>query len=379
MSQESTGISSFPEEKGQAPESDYRSLFDSIPSPIFILDRKNLKILDCNESVRNVYGYCKEEILRTSFLRFFEEGEQQNYALELRNSEILNYVGQVTREGKTIFVNILVSPYQHMGKPALVVLCSDIIRILRAKQQLVQASKMATLGEMSTGIAHELNQPLSVIKTASSFLLSRAEKGESIKDEILRLMLEEIDIHVDRASGIINHIREFGRRSEAKKEEVKVNVALQRALEIFSQQLKLRRIEVFRDLDENLPPIMADLNRLEQVFINLLINARDAIEEKREKLQDMCSIERITVSTKACGGVVRIEISDTGIGIPDALLDRIFEPFFTTKEVGKGTGLGLSISYGIVQDYRGTLQVETEENKGSTFIVQFPIQVNSNG
>jgi histidine kinase len=238
---------------------------------------------------------------------------------------------------------------------------------------------MATLGEMATGVAHELNQPLSVIKTASSFLVNRFGKGEKPRESVLKAMIEEIDSHVDRATGIVRHLREFGRKSEAKKEKVQVNVVLQRALDIFSQQLKLRNIEVLCELEESLPLIMADGNRLEQVFINLLINARDAIEQKRDKFGHADMEERIFVKTSARLGKIKIEIKDTGVGIPEDLLDRIFEPFFTTKKTGKGTGLGLSISYGIVQDIDGTIEVQTVENEGATFVIQFPVMVNVDG
>jgi histidine kinase len=242
-----------------------------------------------------------------------------------------------------------------------------------AEQQLIQASKMATLGEMATGVAHELNQPLSVIKTAGSFLVKKVQKGEDIKDDILKTMAEEIDSHVDRASKIISHMRQFGRKSDVKTERVHVNETLNRALEIFSQQLKLREIEVVMELEEDLPPIFADSNRLEQIFVNLLINARDAIEEKWEKGALEGEVKRILLKTSSKDGLVIIEVKDTGAGIPKSVLDKIFEPFFTTKEVGKGTGLGLSISYGIVQDYDGTIKAETQEGFGSNFIIRFPI------
>jgi histidine kinase len=350
----------------------YRAIFDSLPNPIFILDRRSLKILDCNRSVKEVYGYAKEELIESSFLNFFEEGEHQNYALELRNASVLNHVRQVTQDGRSIFVNIRVSPYQYLGRKALLVTSSDVIRIMVIKQQLIQASKMATLGEMATGIAHELNQPLSVIKTASSFMLNWLRRGEKLNDEVLRTMLDEIDGHVDRATGIINHIRQFGRKSAGARELLSVNRVLQQALDIFSQQLKLRDIEVVTELAADLPPILADPNRLEQVFINLLINARDAVEEKRERLPHGERPHRITLTTRLQKRMVRIEMTDTGVGVPEALIDKIFEPFFTTKPVGKGTGLGLSISYGIVQDFQGSLRVESQENHGSTFIIQFP-------
>ncbi len=232
---------------------------------------------------------------------------------------------------------------------------------------------MDTLGEMAAGVAHELNQPLSVIKTASSFLRRKVKKKEVIQDEILETLSEEIESHVDRSSRIINHMREFGRKSEVKKEEVQVNEALNNALEIFNQQLRLREIAVVKELEEDLPPILADSNRLEQVFINLLINARDTIEVKREQAHDKGEAKEIYLKTSLKNGMVTVEIKDTGTGIPKSVLDKIFEPFFTTKKVGKGTGLGLSISYGIVKDYDGDIKVETREGSGSNFIVQFPV------
>ncbi len=354
-------------------EEKYREIFNNIPNPVFVLDRKSLKILDCNDSVRAVYGFRKEELIKTSFLNFFDDSEHQHYALEIRNSDNLINTRQITRDGKIIYANIRVSPSEYLGRVALLVTTSDITKRLLAEQHLIQASKMATLGEMATGIAHELNQPLSVIKTASSFIIKKVKREEKIRDDILRTMAEEIDSHVDRASKIINHLREFGRKSEVKKERVRVNEPLEKSLEIFSQQLKLREIEVVKLFEENLPPVMANANRLEQVFINLLINARDAIEEKWEKLGHRRGDKRIVIRSSFKDGMVIVEVKDTGCGIPKNVHDKIFEPFFTTKRVGKGTGLGLSISYGIVQDYEGTIRVETVENEGSNFIIQFPV------
>ncbi|MBT3185849.1 MAG: PAS domain-containing sensor histidine kinase, partial [Nitrospina sp.] len=244
---------------------------------------------------------------------------------------------------------------------------------LLAEQQLIQASKMATLGEMSTGVAHELNQPLSVIKTAGSFLHKKVLKGQNIDDETMKTLTSEIDSQVDRASKIINHMREFGRKSEVVSEKVQLNDALKRALEIFRQQLKLREIEVVVDLQPDLPSIMADSNRMEQVFINLLINARDAIEAKWwGNVDPKDNAKKIFLKTHSKDGIAIVEIGDTGTGISPSIIDKIFEPFFTTKQVGKGTGLGLSISYGIVRDYDGTISVKSQEDKGSNFAIQFP-------
>jgi len=353
-------------------EEKYRTIFNTIPNPVFVLDRKTLEIWDCNDSVTAVYGFHKDEILMTSFLNFFDDSEKDHYESKLKSSSTLNQVRHMNKEGQIIFVNIRISPSEYIGEKVLLVTTSDITKRLMAEQQLIQASKMATLGEMATGISHELNQPLSVIKTASSFLKKKVDKKEEIKDEILKTMTEEMDSQVDRASKIITHMREFGRKSDVKHEMVQVNESLNRALEIFIQQLKLREIEVVKELEKDLPPIQADANRLEQVFINLLINARDAIEEKWEQRVQEGEAKKIILRTRTKDGVVIIEIEDTGNGIPESILDKIFEPFYTTKELGKGTGLGLSISYGIVQDYNGTINVETQEGEGSRFIIQFP-------
>ena len=361
------------EEEIRRSERKYRDIFNNIPNPVFVLDGKSLTILDCNDIVKTIYGFSKDELVKESFLKLFEETEHQHYALDIRDFDTLNHVRQLTKDGRLIYVNIRISPSEYMGRDALLVTTSDITKRLLAEQQLIQASKMATLGEMATGIAHELNQPLSVIKTASSFIIKKVNKGQPIRDDILKTMAEEIDSHIDRAANIINHLREFGRKSEVKKEAVLVNEPLEKALEIFSQQLKLREIEVIKDLDMNIPSILANSNRLEQVFINLLINARDAIEEKIEKSASRSVVKKITLKSFSDNGKVTVSVKDTGMGIADSVLDKIFEPFFTTKKVGKGTGLGLSISYGIVQDYEGTIKVETKENEGSEFTVQFPI------
>ena len=333
---------------------------------------KTLDIVDCNDSMTSMYGFEKEEILGTSFLDLFEENDREQYATALKAANDLNRVRQFRKNGNTMFVNIFASYSEYMGREVLLTTASDVTTRLMAEQQLIQASKMATLGEMATGVAHELNQPLSVIKTASSFFLKKIRRKEPVTEDVLETLAAEMDSHVDRASKIITHMREFGRQSEVKRTEVQVNEALLKALEIFSQQLKLRQIEVVRDLAEGLPPIMADSNRLEQVFINLLTNARDAIEERWQQAEKKAGAKRIFLKTNSQNGTVVVQVQDNGKGIPLAARDRIFDPFFTTKEAGKGTGLGLSISYGIVRDYDGTIKVESREGEGAIFTIEFP-------
>jgi histidine kinase len=310
---------------------------------------------------------------RKSFLELFGPEEKDHYGNLIKKSKVINQARQFNKDGSALFVNIMISPSDYPGKKVLLVTTSDITQRLETEQQLIQASKMATLGEMATGVAHELNQPLSVIKTASRFFIKKIRKKEKIEDDILFTMSEEIDSYVDRATKIIGHMREFGRKSETDLEKVDINEVLKRAFEILGQQLKVRGIEVVWDLEESLPPIMADSNRLEQVFINLLINARDAIDEKWQTQPHQQSDKRISLKTRSGKQKIIVEIHDTGMGIPDELLDRIFEPFFTTKKVGQGTGLGLSISYGIIRECKGKVKAVSAEGQGAGFIIKFPI------
>ncbi len=361
------------EEELKKSEQKYYAIFDNIPNPVFVLDMETLEILDCNTSVEAVYGYPKDEMIRKSFLELFGPEEKDHYGKLIKQSSLINQARQINKSGNILFVNIMLSPSDYPGKKVLLVTTSDITQRLETEQQLIQASKMATLGEMATGVAHELNQPLAVIKTASRFFMKKIRKKEKIEDDILFTMSEEIDSYVDRATKIIDHMREFGRKSETDLEKVDINEMLKRAFEILGQQLKVRGIEVAWDLEEDLPPIMADANRLEQVFINLLINARDAIDERRQTQPHQQSEKRISLKTRSGKQKIIVEIHDTGMGIPDELLDRIFEPFFTTKKVGQGTGLGLSISYGIVRECKGKIRAVSSEGQGAGFIIKFPI------
>jgi histidine kinase len=360
-------------------ERKYHGIFNHIPNPVFVLDNETLEIIDCNESVRAVYGYERDEIQQRSFLVLFPNEEKDTYELKIRQHAVINQARNLNADGKTLYVNIRISPAEYPGRKVLLVTTSDITKRLEAEQQLIQASKMATLGEMATGVAHELNQPLSVIKTASSFFIKKIHKKEALDPDVLANMLTKIDGNVDRASRIINHMREFARKSDMDLEKVQLNEVLEKAFEIFSQQLKLRGIEVVWDIESPLPKINGDAGRLEQVFINLLLNARDAIEEKWNAGDPGECDKRIVLRTYSSRNEVICEVCDTGKGIPEGFADRIFEPFFTTKEVGKGTGLGLSISYGIVKDCGGTIRVAPNPPGGACFILTFPMAGKTDG
>jgi len=354
-------------------EKKYYGIFDNIPNPVFVLDADSFLVLDCNASVTAVYGYAKKEMTGRTFLDLFKADERDYFAFKLTTSSIINQVKHIRQDGRELYVNIRISPTEFPGQKALLVTTSDITKRLEAEQQLIQGSKMATLGEMATGVAHELNQPLSVIKTASSFCMKKINRNEPINEKILFSMLEKVDSNVDRASKIIHHIRTFARKTELKLSPVQLNEVLANAFEIFSQQLKVRGIEVIWELDPALPKIKGDAGRLEQVFINLILNARDAIEEKWVGQDTVPGNKRITLRTcLADDRHVVAEVLDTGPGIPSSRINKIFEPFYTTKEVGKGTGLGLSISYGIVKDCNGDIRAESMPGGGACFRLVFP-------
>ena len=360
------------EEELERSEKKYRDIFNNIRNPIFVLDADTLEIIDSNNSVQSVYGYGRDEITGRSFLALLPENEKSRYAAEIRRASVINQVKQIRKDQEIIYVDLWVSLSEYPGKNVLLVTTSDITQRLETEQQLIQASKMATLGEMATGVAHELNQPLAVIKTASRFFMKKVNKREKIDDEILFTMSDEIDSHVDRAARIINHMRQFGRKSDPKLDDIQINDVLEKSFEIFSQQLAVRGIEVAWEIEENLPRIKADAGRLEQVLINLLINARDAIEERWASKSPQKGDKKITLRSRAEGERVVVEVLDTGVGVAESIIDKVFEPFFTTKDAGKGTGLGLSISYRIVHDLGGSIKVVSREGEGARFIITFP-------
>ena len=367
------------EDELEKSEKKYHEIFNHIPNPVFVLDADSLEIIDCNDSVEAVYGFSKDKVLHGSFVDLFAQDEKDRYREKIKTSAVINRIKHLDKQGKILFVNIRISLAEYPGKKVLLVTISDITQRLETEQQLIQASKMATLGEMATGVAHELNQPLSVIKTASSFSIKKLNKKESIGGDTLFNLLNKIDGNVDRATKIINHMRQFARKSDLDFEKVQVNDVMQSAFEIFSQQLILRGIEVIWQLERDLPKINADPSRLEQVFINILINARDAIEERWGPEESEKADKRIILKTKRKADIIISEVCDTGMGIPPTIKDKIFEPFFTTKEVGKGTGLGLSISYGIIKDCGGSIRVRPNTPEGACFIIQFPIPMANNG
>ncbi len=359
------------EEDLEATEKKYQAIFNNIPNSVFILDMDTLEIQDCNQSVESMYGHKRSDIIGRCFLNFFKPEDRDHCESRLRKIAGIDKIRHITKDGRNIIVNISVSVSEWRDRKVLIVATSDITQRLDAEQQLIQAGKMTTLGEMATGIAHELNQPLSVIRTASNYIMRKAKKKEQMDGDMFLNIASKISNNVDRASSIIDHLRDFGRKSDLVARRVEVNGILERAVDLLDHQLKLRGITVTWHLGADLAMVFADPIRLEQVFMNLLLNARDAIEEKL--IQKPEGEARINICTRRLEEAVVIAIRDTGVGIPENLAEVIFSPFFTTKEPGKGTGLGLSITYGIIKEYGGSIEVKSILGKGATFIIKLPV------
>jgi histidine kinase len=354
-------------------EKKYVDIFNNIPSAVFMLDEADFSIRDCNRGAVNLYGWAKAELSRMSFLDLFADVEKGGFVKAIKKDRGIDQAKHISKDGREFFVTISASPSEFNNRKVYLVTVRDISKRLETEQQLIQAGKMATLGEMATGVAHEINQPLAVIQASVDLVKRSLARGEAPGVPLLKRVTELVVEQVDRATKIIGHMREFGRKSGVHLEEVALNEVLRRSFDFFSQQLSLRSIEVVWDLDDKLPLVNCEPNRMEQVFINFLVNARDAIEERAAREEGRQTLRRITIKTMHNQDYVTVRLADTGVGVPEALMTRIFEPFFTTKQVGKGTGLGLSISYGIVKEYGGVISVVNNEDGGASFFIRLPV------
>jgi signal transduction histidine kinase len=229
------------------------------------------------------------------------------------------------------------------------------------EQRLMRSEKLASIGRLAAGIAHEINNPLTSVLTFSSLLLRKAE----IEDQ--KEKLEIIVKETTRCRQIVRDLLNFARQGEPKKEECSINQVIESALSLTKNQLKMSemRIVVKKELEE-LPLLQLDLDQMLEVFVNIIINAIDAMPQGGEL--------HFTTRLAQGGKTVEIRASDTGYGIPRENLAKVFDPFFTTKDAGKGTGLGLSVTYGIIDRHNGTIDVESEIGKGTTFIIKLPVE-----
>jgi two-component system NtrC family sensor kinase len=234
--------------------------------------------------------------------------------------------------------------------------------LVAMQARVAQSERLASLGMLAAGVAHEVNNPLGGI-----LALTALTAEDMPKDHPNRENLEEVIRQTERCRDIVRRLLEFSRQSKGNTEPVDLNKVLQDTLSLVEKQAVFFNVDVVWDLDPQLPRVTADRSQFQQVFINILMNAVQAMNERGT----------ITIVTRhnAASGCVEAAVSDTGQGIPPEQIDRIFDPFFTTKESGHGTGLGLSIAYGIVTTHRGTISVQSELGKGSTFTIRMPVEV----
>ena len=247
----------------------------------------------------------------------------------------------------------------------------------QAEESLLQSSRLIALGQMAAGMAHELNQPLTVISAMAEGLQIRLDRGIGMSPERLRRWSGDVIEGVERMSTIIEHLRTFSRdRADEPKEQVALNDVVRAALTMTQAQLKTRGIEIALSLDESLVPVLGDQYRLEQVLINLIHNARDALEERWEQLSDADRADwqmRLDIRTRREEDRVVLGVQDNGAGMGEEARLQMLDPFYTTKGPDRGTGLGLSISHAIVKDHGGEIDCESQEGVGPVFRVRLPL------
>jgi signal transduction histidine kinase len=236
-----------------------------------------------------------------------------------------------------------------------------IQRLQKTQQQLIQAAKLSSIGQLSAGVAHELNNPLSGVLIYTRLMKEKLAKN-TIDKEQLQNNLTKIESAIEYCTGIIRGLLDFARQSEPLLRPVTVSRAIDKALSLVEHQPKMKLLEVVKDESPNLPLVVADFNQLVQVFINLLVNAVQSMEDGG----------KLAIRTESEDEWVKMSISDTGCGIPPGNMDKLFTPFFTTKEDIKGVGLGLAVSHGIIERHGGRIEAQSEVGKGSTFTVFLP-------
>jgi C4-dicarboxylate-specific signal transduction histidine kinase len=260
-------------------------------------------------------------------------------------------------------------------------LVADKVKEVQQERAMsIQAGKLAALGEMATGVAHELNQPLTAMLFDANYLKKMTQEAQNPSSETPPLDLaelyeigEDLSRDIARCRRIIDHLRTFARVSDGRVNKINLNKPIEDSFILIGERLKQHGVQVDLQLAPELPCILGDTNKLEQVFLNLISNAEDAMESMADRAsQPLAYQKRLKISTYLDGGTVVAVIQDNGCGIAPADYEHMFEPFFTTKPVGQGTGLGLPISYGIVTEFEGQILFESTENEGTTFTLRFP-------
>jgi len=353
-----------------------RNLIENSVDGIIAADMKG-RIIIFNKSAEKLLEYTSPEAIeRVHITQIYPPGVAKEIMRRLRSPEYggtgklePSQINLVSKTGELIPVNTSAAVIYENGREiASFGIFTDQREKLKmegelreTQLQLLQSEKMASLGKLAAGVAHEINNPMGGILIFSRLLIE-----DLPPEDPRRRDLERICEETTRCKEIVKGLLEFGRQTSSKMEPTDINRALAQGISLLENQALFHNIRIIKNLDPSLPSIQANAGQLNQVFMNIILNAAEAMERQG----------KITIRT-ALGperDTVMIEFEDTGCGIKEEYLTRIFEPFFTTKEVGKGTGLGLSMSYGIVQKHRGRIWVKSKEGEGSTFFIEFPIK-----
>jgi PAS domain S-box-containing protein len=284
--------------------------------------------------------------------RLFTVGAMDKHGVQLRR-----------RDGSELEVDFHLTVLKdEAGNPAGALWIGRDVTELRATQmQLAQAEKLSTIGEVISGVAHELNNPLSGVLGYSQLLIARHGQSPLVRE------LEKINDSALRCQKIVKNLLSFARASKPERKRIDINEIIEKTLDIKKYNLKVNNVEVVKDLNRDLPCTMLDFHQMQQVFLNLINNAQHAMAAARERPS------RLEIRSSCINGKIKVEVGDNGEGMPKDTLRRIFDPFFTTKDQGEGTGLGLSISYGIVKEHRGSIGAQSREGEGTTFVVEVPV------
>ena len=360
------------EEALRESEHKYRYLFEELNDAAFLADVETGRILDANKQGEALLGRTREEIIgmHQSELHPPEMAKEyrQRFAIHVEKGHTVDYDGEVIRkDGSIVQVNISAAPVTIGGKQLILGLFRDITERKQAEerekelqQQLYLSSRLASVGELAAGVAHEISNPLTGILGFSQRLMRKSTDEEVSHD------LEIIHSEAQRVAKVVGNLLTFARRREPKKEYLDINDILQQALELRAYALETSNIEVVTSLAPGLPRTMADFHQIQEVFLNIILNAEQAMSEASGG-------GKLSVKTQQTRDYIRISFADDGPGIPAEHLDKVFDPFFTTRGEKGGTGLGLSLCHGIVAEHAGKIYAKSKPGKGATFFVELPL------
>jgi two-component system NtrC family sensor kinase len=363
------------EEALKRSEHNYRILFESTIDGMLVFDVETMKVVIANQTALRMLGFdCAEEVIGAHLLDLIYPDDRDKISriiMENRFGRGLDEIREfraITGDGRQIWVSAVGTRIEYEGKMADLVSARDITERKRMEEekqkmeeQLRLASRLAAVGELAAGVAHELNNPIAAIQGFAQFLTARKDLDETIRNDLDTIYRES-----QRAAKITRNLLSFARRHEPEKHLISLNEVIEKTLELRVHIMKLNNLELVVELAPDLPKTLADFHQMQQVFVNIVNNAEQAMIEAHGK-------GRLVVKTRKAGNMIQISFADDGPGISEENLKRIFDPFFTTKEVGKGTGLGLSICYGLVEAHGGRIYVRSKLRQGATFVVEIPI------